>query len=414
MERCLRAPARGMDGNGQPGQAYPEVAEASPAQLAPRRRFGQLRQTLRKPRVRLAIAAGVALLVLLLLARFMADRAAYVSTSDARIAADMIAVSTDISGRITSQRVSVGDTVKAGDVLYTIDDREAAFTLAEYEADANRLRAEIAREEARVGLASSKAGSEVAARRAGTQSAAASVEAARSDLDTARRDYDRTQDLFDRGLVPQSSLDQARNALDTARQALLRAEANRESAAAEQRTASIQGEEVRLIELDLGVLRAALQQAEAKVDAQKVVVEQHTIRAPIDGVIDELFYDIGEHSLHGFRVALLHDPEAVWVSANIKETDIRKVQPGAPVRVKADSEPGRRISGHVARVHNATMAEAALMPNPNANGVFTKITQRITVRIEVDDPGVRLRPGTMVTVRIRKQTPAEAAPAEAA
>ena len=391
-----------MDGN---TQAIPDIE-----QVPPQRR---LVEHLRNPRVRLGIVAGVALLVLLLLGRFLADRSAYVSTSDARIAADMIAVSTDISGKITAQRVQVGDTVKAGDVLYTIDDREASFTLAEYEAEASRLRAEIAREEARVGLASSKAGSEVAARRAGTQSASASVEAARSNLDTAQREYERTRDLFDRGLLPQSNLDQSRNALDTAQQALLRAQAERESAVAEQRTASIQGEEVRLIELDLGVLRAALETAEARVAAQKVVVEQHTIRSPIDGVVDELFYDVGEHSLRGFRVALLHDPDAVWVSANIKETDIRKVQTGAPVRVKADSEPGRRIAGRVTKIHNATMAEAALMPNPNANGVFTKITQRITVRIDLDDPGVRLRPGTMVSVRIRKQKAAArpAAPA---
>ncbi|MEZ5985122.1 MAG: HlyD family secretion protein [Hyphomonas sp.] len=382
-----------MDGN---TQVTPEVETLQPQRPS-------LKASLRNPRVRLGLAAAAALLVLLLLFRFMADRAAYVSTSDARIAADMIAVSTDISGKITSQRVSAGDMVKAGDVLYTIDDREASYTLAEYDAEANRLRAEIAREEARIGLASSKAGSEVAARRAGTQSASASVEAARSNLETAERDFERTQGLFDRGLVPQSALDQSRNALDTARQALLRAEADRDSARAEQRTASIQGEEVRLIELDLGVLRASLQQAEARVDAQRVVLEQHTIRAPIDGVIDELFYDTGEHSLRGFRVALMHDPDAVWVSANIKETDIRKIVPGADVRVKADSHPGVKITGRVTKIHNATLAEAALMPNPNANGVFTKITQRITVRIDLDDPGLRLRPGTMVTVRIRKQ-----------
>jgi membrane fusion protein (multidrug efflux system) len=388
-----------MDGN---TQVTPDVETRPPPQAS-------LKAHLRNPRVRLGLVIGLGLLVLLGLVRFLADRAAYVSTSDARIAADMIAVSTDISGKITSQRVSVGDMVKAGDVLYTIDDREAAYTLAQYEAEVNRLRAEIAREEARIGLASSKAGSEVAARRAGTQSASASVEAARSNLETAQRDYDRTQGLFDRGLVPQSALDQSRNALDTARQGLLRAEADRDSARAEQRTASIQGEEVRLIELDLGVLRASLQQAEARADAQRVVVEQHTIRAPIDGVIDELFYDTGEHSLHGFRVALMHDPDAVWVSANIKETDIRKIMPGAQVRVKADSHPGTKITGKVTRIHNATLAESAMMPNPNANGVFTKITQRITVRIDLDDPGLRLRPGTMVTVRIRKQAAKEPA-----
>ncbi|MEZ5997102.1 MAG: biotin/lipoyl-binding protein, partial [Hyphomonas sp.] len=221
----------------------------------------------RTPRGRMAIAVVVGLLVLFLLGRFLADRAAYVSTSDARVAADMIAVSTNISGPITSKPVSAGDTVRAGDVLYTIDDREAAFALQEYEADAERLRAEIAREEARIGLASSKAGSEVAARRAGAQSATASVESAKSDYETAEREYERTKGLFDRGLVPQSSLDQAKNAMDTAAQAVRRAEADHESAVAEQRTASIAGEEVQLIEHDLAVLNAQLEHAEARVAA---------------------------------------------------------------------------------------------------------------------------------------------------
>ncbi len=348
------------------------------------------------------MAIAGALLVVLLAVRVVADRAAYVSTADARIAADMIAVSTDISGRVTSVAVSEGDRVKTGDVLYTIDDREAVFLLAQLEAEATRLGAEIAREEARAGIASSKAGSQVAARQAGTRSASASVEAARSNLETARQDHARNLNLFEQGRIAKSTLDQTRNTLDTAEQALLRAEAERETAAADQRTASLTGEEVRLIAFDLSVLEAERARAEARVAAQKVVLDHHTIRAPVDGVIDELFYDAGEHALRGFRVALMHDPESVWVSANIKETDIRNVHPGAVVRLKADSHPSSRIRGRVTRIREATLSEAAMMPNPNANGVFTKITQRIKIRIDLEPTDVHLRAGTMVTVRIRK------------
>lgn len=378
------------------GDSHPFAAET---ELSPRQRAAAF---VRSRRGRMLIAAAAALILLVLGIRFLMDRGAYVSTSDARVAAEMIAVSTDISGRITSVQVKEGDRVSAGDILYTIDDREAVFTLAQLEAEATRLRAEMAREETRVGLATSKAGSEVAARRAGTVSAVASVEAARSNLEIAQRDYDRTKDLFDRGLMPQSNLDQAKNVLDTRAQALRRAQAEQETAAADQRTASIAGQEVRLIDYELTVLRAALDQAEARVEAQKVVVEQHTIRSPIDGVVDELFFDNGEHSLRGYRMALLHDPDAVWVSANIKETDIRHVRPSAPVQVRADSDPSHPIVGRVTRVHDATVGEAAMMPNPNANGVFTKITQRIRVRIDLEPTQVELRPGTMVRVRIRK------------
>ena len=354
-------------------------------------------------RVRLITGALVLLAAIFLIAQFLIDRGRYVSTADARISSDMIAVSTDISGRITSVDVGEGDEVAMGQVLFTIDDREAAYALAELEAEADRLRAEIAREETRADLATSKAGSEVAARTAGTQSASAAVIAARSDYDTAKRDHERVQDLFDRGRVAQAALDQATNQLETAEQALRRAEADRLRAAAEQKTATIAGEEVSLIGHDLAVLRAALNQAEARVDAQEVVLDQHKIRSPIAGVVDELFYDVGEHSLRGFRMALIHDPASAYVSANIKETEIRHVQPGAPVEIKVDAFPGLALDGHVARINNTTLAEAALMPNPNANGVFTKITQRISVKIEVDGAEVPLRPGTMVQVRILKQ-----------
>lgn len=367
---------------------------------------------LKSPRARQRIAIIAVLLFLLLAVRFVMDRAAYVSTADARIAADMIAVSTDISGRITGRAVSEGDRVVAGDVLYTIDDREAVFMLARYEAEANRLRAEIAREEARAGLATSKAGSQVAARQAGTRSASASVEAARSNLENAQQEHARTKNLFEQGRIPKSTYDQAKNALDTASQALLRAQAERETAAADQRTASITGQEVRLIDYDLSVLEAELAKAVAQVDAQKVVLEQHTIRAPAAGVIDELFYDAGEHSLHGFRMALMHDPDTVWVSANIKETDIRNIHTGAEVKVKADSNPSSQLRGRVTRIREATLSEAAMMPNPNATGVFTKITQRIKVRIDLEPTDVHLRTGTMVNIRIRKSDgPAATAPA---
>ncbi len=355
-------------------------------------------------RARHLLFAGLAGLALLIAVRFISDRVTYVTTSDARIAADIIAVSTDVSGRIVRVDVREGDSVAAGDVLYRIDDREAGFLLAQYEAEANQLRAEISREEARTGIVKSRAGSEVDARRAGTQSALATVEAARSDLETAQREYERAQGLFERGLIAQSRYDQTKNALDTAAQTLRRAQADQETAAAQQRTASFSGQEVRLIDNDLKILRARLDQAEARIQAQTVVVEHHTIRSPVNGVVDELFYDAGEHSLRGFRMAMLHDPGSVWVSANIKETDIRHIRPGAPVIIRADAAPSARIRGRVARVNETTLAEAAMMPNPNASGVFTKITQRIQVKIELDPSDAHLRSGTMVTAKIRKQS----------
>ena len=354
-------------------------------------------------RPRLVIAAGGLLVALVLLTMWVLDRSAHITTSDARIAADMVAVSTDVSGRVTALHVSVGERVKAGDLIYSIDEREARQQLLEYQADTARLDAEIVREEARIGLTASRASSVIDASRAGARSADASVEAARYELATARRDHARTKDLFDRGLTTQSALDVVSNRLESARQALAIAEARRASASAEERQAEVSSEETELIEYNLDVLRADRDRISARIARQEVVLDQHQIRTPIDGVVDELFYDVGEHTLPGFRVALLHDPGAVWVNANIKETQVRHVYPGAHVDIHVDSAPGAEVTGRVELVRDLTVAEAAMMPNPNASGVFTKITQRIPVRIAINDSDVRLRPGTMVRVKIDKR-----------
>jgi len=380
-------------------------AHAIAVEEAPASRAGWM-QRLARPR----LAAGLllALVLILLAGRWIAERMATVATTDARVAADIIAVATDISGRVIEQHVSSGDRVGAGDVLYTIDDREARFRLAEYEADVARLAAEIERVALRAGFTDAMAGTQVAARTAGTTPAAAAVEAARANLDIAQREFARASDLFERGLITQAAYDIARNAHESARQALSRAEAERETAGADQRSAQVGRDEVKLIESELEVLRAALRQAEARVEGQKVVVDQHRIRSPIDGVVDELFYDVGEHSLQGFRMALLHDPDAVWVSANIKETELRHVRPGARAEIRPDAAPGRVIEGRVGRVGELTLAEASMMPNPNASGVFTKITQRVEVRIDLPEDIRGLTPGTMVRVKIDKARAGEA------
>lgn len=354
----------------------------------------------KRPRV---LAGAAALIVLLALAiSVLSHRARWVTTNDARVAADMVALSADVSGQIVATHVSSGDRVSRGDLIYEIDDREARHRLAEYEAERASLAAQIERERTRLGLVGSKTGVQVDASVAGARSARAALDAAKSELAKAEADHERAEGLFASGLFTQEALDRTRNALETARQDLRAAEAGVASAAARQREAVINKDDALLVEQDLNVLQAALARAEAQVERQKVIVSQHAITSPLDGVVDELFFDTGERTLQGFRVALLHDPEQVWIAANVKETQVRHVEIGAPVEIKVDSDPGAEVTGRVAVVRDLTLAEAALMPNPNATGVFTKITQRIPVTIDIEETNAALRPGSMVRVSIRK------------
>ncbi len=118
-----------------------------------------------------------------------------------------------------------------------------------------------------------------------------------------------------------------------------------------------------------------------------------------------MFVDVGEYVTPGQRLVLVHDPKRVWVEANIKETNIRSLSVGQSVDIKVDAYPGEEFKGTVQIVGSAATSQFALLPSPNPSGNFTKITQRLPIRIAIDNPEEKLRPGMMVEVKIPKSTP---------
>jgi multidrug resistance efflux pump len=302
---------------------------------------------------------------------------ATVAASGTLAATVQVQVSSQVSGQIREVLTDFNAEVRKGQVLARIDPETFEYRVRQAEADLEAARAQVGVQQATL-----------AARRSDLARATINYE-------EAIRDFERKQDLVARNFISPAERDKARSV----------------ARALEQDVASAAAQ-IDLWEAQVRNARSTVQQRDAQLASARVDLGRTVIRAPVDGVIDELFYDAGEHSLQGFRMALMHDPEAVWVSANIKETDIRNVHPGAAVKVKADSNPSADIQGRVTRVREATLSEAAMMPNPNANGVFTKITQRIKVRIDLEPTDVHLRTGTMVSIRIRKSDgPAAPAPA---
>ena len=125
-----------------------------------------------------------------------------------------------------------------------------------------------------------------------------------------------------------------------------------------------------------------------------------TIGSPVNGVVDRVFVEEGEYITPGQRLLLVHDPKRVWIDANVKETDIRKVKIGQVAEVTVDAFPDKKFSGKVIAIGNAATSEFALLPTPNPSGNFTKITQRLRVRVAIDLEQNLLRPGMMVEVFI--------------
>ncbi|MCB1744831.1 MAG: HlyD family secretion protein, partial [Gammaproteobacteria bacterium] len=195
--------------------------------------------------------------------------------------------------------------------------------------------------------------------------------------------------------------------LDQARAAARRLDGEHRMAMAEReeslaRLEDARAERARLTVLDREIEGLAHRRAEllGRIEQQKLDLADRVIRSPGAVVVDRLFVEAGEFVSPGQRIALVHDPEQVWVEANIKETQIRRLRLGLQVEVTVDAFPDEAFVGRVDNIGSSTTGSFALLPTPNPSGNFTKITPRLPVRIAVEQREQRLRPGMMVEVRI--------------
>ena len=146
--------------------------------------------------------------------------------------------------------------------------------------------------------------------------------------------------------------------------------------------------------------RRALILQEQSADAK---LEDHVVKAPVAGVIDEVFVDAGEYLAAGQRALMPRDPRGVWVKMRVKETDLRHLRVGKAAEVRVDASPDKVYAVAIARIGHVATSEFALLPNPNPSGNFTKITQRVEVKLVFDAPDAKLRPGLMVEVKASKR-----------
>jgi len=181
---------------------------------------------------------------------------------------------------------------------------------------------------------------------------------------------------------------------------LLQLEAEHQQAEGSLDEARAGQERLHVIDAQIEALTHQVANLAAQMHQQQVDVEDRTIKSPIPAVIDRTFVLPGEYVASGQRILMLHNPAEVWVEANIKETQVGSVKLGQPVHVSVDAYPGLAFEGKVTRIGSATTARFALLPTPNPSGNFTKITQRVPVKIDIAKPPKPLTPGMMVEVEI--------------
>lgn len=333
------------------------------------------------------------------------NRINYVYSEDSRIEADLITVSSRVAGWVTALEVIEGSPVSRNQVLLNIDSRESKLRVSELDAQIAGIDAERDRLAAERRMVDEKTASMYSSEQSQLEAARVTVSSLQPQLKLAKREFERAQSLFERKVASRRQLDQAENAHRQIQREHQIALAARKSAEAKLAEAGAERSQLAVLDGDIAILKYRKAELLVHLEKQKLDLVDRTIKSPVDGVVDKTFIKIGEYVTPGQRLALVHDPEKIWIEANIKETNIRKLKPGQTVEIDVDAFPDIPFTGRVLSVGNATTSEFTLLPSPNPSGNFTKITQRMAVRIAIDQKDGLLRPGMMVEVNIDIRNP---------
>jgi membrane fusion protein (multidrug efflux system) len=331
------------------------------------------RQAIRRAALALALALGVA---------GAADFGHYYlttgryleTTDDAYVKADSTIIAPRVSGYIAEVLVSDNQAVKAGQLLARIDDRDFRTAL-------NQARADVAAAEATV----KNLDAQIELQQPLIQQQAAEVDAAEANLKFAQQEQARYDDLMKSGSGTVQRAQQTDAALRAQTAQLQQGKAGLIAA----------NRKLQVLSTDRAKAVAGLDHARA-VEAQAALNLSYTeITAPVEGTIGARSLRVGQYVQAGTQLMAVVPLDQVYVVANFKETQLTNVRDGQPVELEVDSFHATRLKGHVDSLSPASGLEFALLPPDNATGNFTKIVQRVPVKIVLDDPRLKglLRPG---------------------
>ena len=319
---------------------------------------------------------------------------------DARIKADMIMISSRIDGWVIDVPASEGLSVEVDAPLIKIDGRESAILLREIDAQRKSLEAEQDQIEAEVRMIDQQTRGRFEAARAALTASRAAKAGMDSEMEQVKNDFDRGQSLLNKKVISRQRWESLRTAYRRAGQQVLKGEADVAQANAAVVEAQADRQRMDVLRGRIASLRFDEERLGTQKERQQLDLADRTIKAPSKGTIDRTFIEPGEYVARGQRLLLMHNSAVVWVEANVKETDIRNVKLGAIAKISVDAYPDLVVVGEVVRIGNAATNQFALLPSPNPSGSFTKITQRLPVKIAVPQTDGLLRPGMMVEVEI--------------
>ncbi len=356
---------------------------------------------------RIVIAIGIVALAAgaVVAGRWVIWRFGHATTDAAYVKADIADVAPQVAGRIVAIEVQEGQRVRRGQVLLRIDPSRYDRKVAQAEAALAQARAARDRYARDLDLARRKVPAAIEAARAALAAARTRVAVARANREHWERQHERFRRLLEERAI-------ARSRFEEVETAWTKAVADAEAADAQVRLAEARLAEAEAARATIAKARAGLREAEEAVArAEAALAEARLARswcditAPFDGVVARLLAQPGDLATPGRPVVGIYDPATRYVEARFEETKLRFLENGKEVELTIDALPGQRFTGHVELLAPASAAEFALIPRDITAGEFTKVTQRVPVRIRIDDLDrhPEIVPGLSVEVAVARR-----------
>lgn len=318
-------------------------------------------------------------------------------TDDAQINANISPVIPRIQGFVSEVRVKDNQVVKQGDTLVVLDNREMQNKVLQAEAALENAKSGLVVSEANTVAAKASASSSLA----NVQTASANIEAARVNVWRATQDYDRYANLIKDHSITQQQYDEALAAKQRAERQLAVLQEQKNAAASQANAVLSQS---KATGEQSGVANATIKQREADLANAVLNLSYTYITAQADGRVSTINLQPGQTVQPGQQLFSVVLNEAVWITANFKETQLTKMKEGNKATISVDAFPGHEFEGQVQSFSPATGSRFALLPPDNASGNFVKVVQRIPVKIvltKADDALIKLlRPGMNVMAEV--------------
>ena len=402
-------------------------------QQAPQQAESEQNQPEKKPvdpakrRRNIAIGVVIALFLVLGAVAWWIRSSTYETTDDAQVDAHLNPVAARVQGTVSAVYVEDNQTVQAGQPLVDLDTKDVEVSLAQAQANYDQAVAQMRAEDPNMPITQTTNASDISSQRAEVKNAEAALSAAQSDYETAvaklrqaeanneksKNDLIRYQQLLDKREIAQSDYDQylanARSQQANVNAAIASADSSAKTI--DQRKAQLEQQQTKLKQTarnaprQLAIKKADLATREASVESSKAQLEQarlnvaycHVI-SPVSGIVMQRSAELGQRIAAGAQLLIVAQVGAPWITANFKETQLRKMHVGQRVTVKIDAL-NRSFTGEVESLSAATGDRASVLPAENATGNYVKVIQRLPIRIRLyprQDGIERVRPGMSV------------------